>query len=226
MNAEIVYLNGEKSLPVRNARGRKKVYDRRIATRERQFNKKASKGLIQYTYQETMVDRKRYAYEKARAKMSEQELAMDYDQWMTYLEQIGKNEALTYKRSGEITQSLAVAGMGIYNCDQLRRLEDPQEIFVRYQRSDSTELFPARTFVINKKKNQVFTYSGEQLIYSKSPNSENLFVSVNQDNTVAWCGQQSINTAGDSSDGRKVVTMKPVSCPDGDLSALKKVLGF
>lgn len=71
--------------------------------------------------------------------------------------------------SNNVTRSLSIAGLGIYNCDQIRRLAMPRAIIRNFLvKSDSTIFSPYVVYIIDKKINGVLTYSyGQNAVLNK-----------------------------------------------------------
>ncbi|MGL4596443.1 MAG: hypothetical protein ACRCYO_02880, partial [Bacteroidia bacterium] len=58
-----------------------------------------------------------------------------------------------------VLRSLTLAGFGIFNCDQIQRLDRPVEVFTLIDTPDSPEDFIAKTiYVVDKRDNSVLTY--------------------------------------------------------------------
>src|SRR6185369_14248063 len=83
-----------------------------------------------------------YAFNKAKQLMTEDEKKMTYSEWVAYCEQTEKTKNEYYDQTNSerlnelastegtapnLIQSLSLSGMGIYNCDQIQRVNNPVE---------------------------------------------------------------------------------------------------
>lgn len=200
MNASFGYIKDSKEfVEVKKISSYTKQYNKRLRSREKMFNKNIKKnGTKEYkTYEITDPEEiKQFAYKAVKSEMSEEEKRMTYEQWLSYYDQIVANELeVLFKSqatSENLMQSLRVSGMGIYNCDQIRRIDQPVEILASYKSNNQDKKIEAVScFIIDKNKNSVFQYNGtygyqpSNIVFSNSKNANNTLVVVNSNGNIA-----------------------------------------
>ncbi|MGK4568837.1 OmpA family protein [Flavobacterium sp. 3HN19-14] len=68
--------------------------------------------------------------------------------------------------AGAVVQSLKISKLGIYNCDQIARLENPVIVTAKYKTENGETLNPVFIYVIDSKINGILRYDGN---YGYSP---------------------------------------------------------
>lgn len=172
-------------------------YNRKLKKREAEFNSLVKKGK-NYQDKEFEIsnanDFDLYAFNGAQKYMTGNERSMTQAEWMTYYKQLVEKEKLALNNSAatsnNLVNSLSLDGMGIYNCDQIQRLNDPVQIFADYH-SDSASVEPVATYIIDKKINAVLQYDGyrgfsaDKIAFSNSKNAENVMLAIKADGSMA-----------------------------------------
>lgn len=98
-------------------------------------------------------------------QMNEEEKVMDFPAWKEYVKKqriaMFKN-VLNQDMSGSSAayQALSIQGMGIFNCDQITRMQKPKEFVAKTIAAVGAVIVPVTLFVIDKVRNIVFQYSG------------------------------------------------------------------
>lgn len=156
-------------------------------------------------------------WKKLDGFMNSDEKPMDYQNWVSYTrDQVYKldsaNGMLASSQSGAIYQSLSLQGFGIFNCDQIRRIENPVEVFAVALDGEGNARSNTSFYIIQKDKNMVFTYSGRITYGSKA---ENIMLSIAPDGSLAYTDEVDFTRKQKLSKGygfpsREVAT-KPVS---------------
>lgn len=103
-------------------------------------------------------------YENTRKFMDQTEMELDYAGWLAYTEsereRLMTEQQVAYKASGNVAQALRIGNMGIFNCDQIARLEYPAKAIVGKVKSASVAFIPFLVYVVDRARNLVFTYTG------------------------------------------------------------------
>jgi hypothetical protein len=194
---------------------RMKKYNRRLKSREREFDKKLAKGKIERNIIR-ITDQKQlsiYAFKTAQQYMTAEEKKMNYDEWLTYYKQVKTEQEqqileqakytaesnkvqlakldVSAANAQNLVQSLSIGGMGIYNCDQIQRMKDPVKVFANYKTIDKNKLNPKAAYVIDKHANSVFQYDGysgfnaNKIAFDKDVKAENTLLAINEDGSIA-----------------------------------------
>lgn len=209
ISANIVTIDNKgKIKEVKNMNSKMKRYNRRLKAREREFDRDILKGK-NHNNEINITDQTQlslYAYNEAKKTMNQDERKMTYQEWVDYCEQLvlnriawQKQENANKKASLEVSganesnliQSLSLSGMGIYNCDQIQRLNQPVEIFAKYKTYEGEKIKPTSTYILDKSKNSIFQYNGSygytpsKIAFSKSMNAQNTLLAIQQDGSIA-----------------------------------------
>lgn len=235
----------------KDAGSRIKRYQRSLRNRDRSFDKRLAKGKMENNsvlLSDPELKSKR-AYEQVKKVMTDAEQQMSYEGWKAYCNQVAANEEAIRKlnnseqqkiidaqdaTAGNLTQSLQLDGFGIYNCDQIQRMEEPVKIFARYQSSkeQSKGLDIRSTYIIDRHSNSVYQYDGymgysaDKIAFSRSAKAENTLLAIDGKGGI------SIYTAADFA-GKEfknkshfdfVVTK--INSNFTTVSDLKKIIGF
>lgn len=114
------------------------------------------------------------AWNKVRKDMTNTEKQMSFEQWKEYMSKYSKLNSNRIDSSTEnpqfnsLTQTLQLDGIGIFNCDQIRKIPNPVSVLA-FSTTQSLKQFPAvRAVVIDKRKNMAFSYSKSPEISSIS----------------------------------------------------------
>ncbi|HEY0029840.1 MAG TPA: hypothetical protein VGC65_03695 [Bacteroidia bacterium] len=193
---------------VRNVSTRMKRYSRTLGIREKRFNKALLKGRNSDNdiYVTDPKQLSLYAFAKAKKLMNADEKKMSYTEWLDYCKQTQENEKKWHEQTNakkladlnteeanasNLTQSLSLSGLGIYNCDQIQRMKQPVEIFANYKTTGNKSINPKSAYVIDKTSNSVFQYDGyrgysaSKIAFSKSDVAQNTLLAVNDDGSLA-----------------------------------------
>ena len=209
ISASLVTIDNKgKIQEIKNTNTRIKRYNKRLKAREQKFNKDIVKGRTDNNEIKVSDPKQlsQYAFHLVKKSMNAEEKKMSYNEWVDYCKQTEKNriewikqtnaEKLAVLANAEATgenliQSLSLSGTGIYNCDQIQRLENPVEIFASYKTEENQKLKPKLAYILDKANNSVFQYDGYRgygagkIAFSKSEKAENTLLTVNDDGTVA-----------------------------------------
>lgn len=184
-----------KKTVIKEASPKYKNYTKVLASREKLFNKQMRKGrLNDNNYGELNIEeKKKYIWQLSRKKMSDTELKMNYNEWMSFFDKIIADEQLAVNDSSasasNVLRSLSIDGFGIFNCDQIQRLTAPVLVFASYQTNDNTILHPESTYIIDKKLNGVLCYqtggkyNPKKFAFGK--NSENTMITTKKDGAMS-----------------------------------------
>lgn len=128
------------------------------------------------------------AWVSATAEMTNAERALSFDQWESYVRKnpYSYNAPVTAGQasSNQIMRSFSITGMGVWNCDQIRRLRNPVNVMASYKGPDGEPLNVTSAFVIDKNLNGVLQYNyAGQVVFSRS--SETSMVVVLDDGSLA-----------------------------------------
>lgn len=159
---------------------------------------------------EKNFDEMKCFWEKNRAYMTAKELSMGTDAWFQYFDK-NKNPmaerytALTISRecaerarlqqeavkmrnnAKALTQSLQISNLGIYNCDQIARLQEPVIVNMSYRDQDGHKVKPVFIYVVDSKINGILRYDASfnysPFHFAYSPKSENTLLAFAGDDS-------------------------------------------
>ena len=199
INADLVTLDDEgKTHRLTSVNTLIKKYSRKLRSREKEFNKLVKSGKNHKDEEYVITNPKDldlYAFNAAKPYMSNMEKKMTMEEFITYNNQLMEKQKQELNTSAatasNLVNSLSLDGMGIYNCDQIQRLQNPVEIFADYHSRDSAAIQPAATYIIDKKINAVLQYDGylgfsaDKIAFSNSKNAENVMLAIKADGSMA-----------------------------------------
>ena len=234
INADLVSVSDDgKVTKVKNTAALTKRYDKRLAYRERIFNKSMRKG---WNYKEGRIpitdtaELKLYAYNKAKERMSDVEKKMTYNEWQTYYAQVTANEKVILNNSdivsGNLIKSLSLDGMGIYNCDQIRRIKEPVTIFASYSDEKKKIENPRSAYIIDKKINGVLCYSANEISFSKSKNAQNILLEIDNDGGIGIYKTEDFKFHAFKNKENYEFTLQKINSNFTTLGELKKMIGL
>ena len=127
--------------------------------------------------------------------MNAEEKPMVFNEWVAYInvqsklmDSLNTPAPAAQAQESEIYQALRLEGFGIYNCDQIRRIQNPVEVFAMALTPDGQAKLSTTMFVIQKSKNMVFSYynlNGVTKI-AYGANAENKILAVAPDGSLSY----------------------------------------
>jgi Leucine-rich repeat (LRR) protein len=124
-----------------------KKYNKVIAEKKKEDKKRCNKQEMS-------------AWATARSAMTKEELAMTKPQWTEYYEKMLASTTDAGIITSGITRNLSVSGFGVYNCDQIKRLQNPVRVLASYRNEKGEDIDANTTYVLDKNVRGVLTYSG------------------------------------------------------------------
>jgi hypothetical protein len=161
----------------RECKWRYRSYDRQLKGRERGMARQIKRERKRYfkVFPQHKVD-SFAAWNSVRAVMTSSEQKLSFVQWKEFV--AGKLESLKNEVNAEtasssaMLRSLSLDGFGIYNCDQIQRLESPVEIFAACLNGSGADTKASTIYIIDNHTNGVLTYGagfGEGMKTKLSP---------------------------------------------------------
>ncbi|MCW3105368.1 MAG: hypothetical protein JWO09_3808 [Bacteroidetes bacterium] len=240
ISADVATLDGKGKIhQLRSTAMLFRKYNRKLKKREAEFNDMVKKGK-NYQDKEFEIsntnDFDLYAFNGAQSYMTRNEKAMTQAEWMTYYKQLLEKEKQALNSSAatsnNLVNSLSLDGMGIYNCDQIQRLNDPVQIFADYHSRDSAAIEPVATYIIDKKINAVLQYDGyrgfsaDKIAFSNSRNAENVMLAIKADGSMAIYTADEFKSQAFRNKRRFDFRVKEVSTSFTTVAELKKYIGL
>ncbi len=91
-----------------------------------------------------------------------------------------KNTSTAENAAADLKQSLQISKLGIYNCDQIQRLQNPVEIFANYADEKGKEVNPVFIYLLDSNFNGIIKYDGYNGLspyrFAYSPQSKNTII--------------------------------------------------
>lgn len=168
-------------------------------------------------------------------EMNEMEKPMNFATFRDYAsgERIRSYQAImnsyTNARSAAY-QALSVAGMGIYNCDQVSRMEKPRDFVARTISIVGTVVTPVAIYVVNKVRNMVFTYSSNGFLNldgvkgSYDSNSRNSLLATDMDGNLYYSNEDQFDSATMGIDMRLEFEAVQVSGPNATPETVRQAV--
>lgn len=171
-----------------------KNYTRKLERRKRSHALGISRRLVRHDKWTKAVyaDSVRY-WNNVKKLMSPEEQAMGFRGWTNhvndYMKATMSKMQMVAEKSSEVYQALSVMKFGVYNCDQIQRIVNPVKVLaVAVAVAIGKILAANHIFVIDKKRNQAFSYYGTpgqpvEIVYGAHAN--NTVLVVKDDGTLA-----------------------------------------
>lgn len=103
-------------------------------------------------------------YERTKPMMVDSEMEYEFNPWNSYVraeqERTMTDQERAWRATGNVVQTLQLSGMGVFNCDQTRRLVKPVNAVTKVVKAAGVAVVPFIIYVIDKARNMVLTYSG------------------------------------------------------------------
>ncbi len=165
-------------------------YEKIRIWREKYFDKQLAKGKVENNRISNKPEvRLLYAWNLAKKSMTSKEKEMTFEQWKEYVEdnpQQGDVPVMTADNStsSEIVRSFSISGLGIWNCDQIRRIRNPVQVMAYYKNETGEPVRVSSAFIVDKRLNGVLQYYGtRQIVFSET--SETILIAIKEDGGIA-----------------------------------------
>lgn len=156
----VKYHKKKKSAEEINIKSPYKRYQKTLNRRSTVFNKKISrkKNFLAVSVPTSPED----AYKAAFPLMTEWEKELTLDQWKMHVDSIEKNEidllSGTDATASNFTRHLTLNNFGIFNCDQIKRMDEPVIVLANYTKDQNVINTGNKLYVINQKTKSIFYY--------------------------------------------------------------------
>lgn len=199
INAEIVTVNDKGAVKrTKDLKHRLQKYEAQLKKKDRDFKKGRRDSYCDEPPVPITdpVELSMYAYKECKKYMSREERKMNYESWINYYNEVMANQRLAASNAevtrDNLVRSLSLDNMGIFNCDQIQRLQNPVEVFAQYNKNNSNgKVSPEAVYIIDKKINAVLQYNGyrgygpEKIAFSNSTDAQNVLLAINKNGTMA-----------------------------------------
>ncbi len=239
IDAEVVTLNDKREAKnVKDLTGRMRMYNKLLKNREHKYGKKIKNSDESETnipiYDSKEISLR--AFNDSKQYMTKEEKKLSYNEWVNYCDHAVERErqaVLNAKASKEnLLRSLTIDNMGIYNCDQIQRLQNPVEILAKYKNKTLEKLSPVSTYIIDKKVNAVMQYDGH---YGYSPNkiafcndrdAQNVLLAVNANGKMAVYKTDQFKQHSFSNKDVYSFEVEEIKGNISNVAELKKIMGL
>jgi hypothetical protein len=237
IDARVVTLGEKGEIKDANFLGNKiKCYNRNLKHRGRRFAKVLKRDPQNYVPITDQKELSEYAYSKCKKNLNGFEKKMSKGECIAYFSEMMANEkqviANSKATSGNLICSLSLDGMGIYNCDQIRRMTNPVEVLANYENSGSNKLIPDLTYIINKKVNGVYQYDGsygyrpDKIAFSNSKEAENVLITVSNGGKMSVYKTQDFKNNNFSNKSVFTFKVQELENKVNTVAELRKVIGL
>lgn len=144
-----------------------KTYQRLLDNRRKKMSRDIADNVKRHKRQNERASRDSVSvFKRTFPLMNETESSLAYPAWNNYVREekfrTGNAQERMWLASGTAVQALQVSGMGVFNCDQVKRLVNPVKAVARKIAVGAAAVIPVIVYVIDKAKNMVLTYSGAE----------------------------------------------------------------
>lgn len=231
VNAEPIKMNKKKKVSkysVKTKNNLYKTYCRLLKYKEKTFDKQIARELKKSRKTETPGKREEVAWKGAKYIMTSEESVKPLEQWKAYVESERKSQRklsdAMAANSSNIIRSFSVDGMGIWNCDQIYRLQDPVRVMARYNGKGGEKIKAAATYVIDKKLNGVLQYYGDEITFS--PTSDNVFIVIKPNGELAYTTSAELKERAFADKEHYVFRLNDVNASATTVEELRKLIGM
>jgi hypothetical protein len=206
------------------------VYNKRLNQRRGKLSAGIAKTTKQYQKKvERATKDSTRIFTKTIPKMTDAETPMAFPEWNNYV----KAERLrtlsardrAWAATGDAVQALSIPGMGIYNCDQVRRLNNPVTAVAAKVKVAGAVIVPFIVYVIDKARNMVLTYTGNgggvPITYGK--NATNSLMMIDGTGSLYVSGEDQFN-AGVRNSGDAEFEGVKVSGPESNPQTVREAV--
>lgn len=231
VNAEPIRMNKNKKIweyPSAMKNYLYKNYCRVLKSREKSFDKQIARDLKKNNKTDSPAKRVQQAWIRAKFLMTNDEKIMPLEGWKAYVETEKKtlrkiSDALAVN-SSNIIRSFSVDGMGIWNCDQIYRLQDPVRVVARYNGKGGEKINAQSTYVVDKKLNGVLQYYNDEITFSES--SDNVFIVIKSSGEIAFTTSAELQKKTFADKEHYAFTLNDVNTSSTTVEELRKLIGM
>jgi hypothetical protein len=205
-----------------------KIYCRLLKSREKSFDKQIARDLKNYKKAVSYGKKEQRAWINTKYIMTPDERSKPFEEWKAYVETEKKSQRklsdATAATSSNIIRSFSIDGMGIWNCDQIYRIQDPIKVIAQYKDGDGNKIKTTATYVVDKKLNGVLQYNSDEIIFS--PSSDNIFIAVKENGDIAYTTSEDLRLQGFANNRYFVFPLKDVNASSTTVEDLRKLIGM
>jgi hypothetical protein len=173
------------------------------------------------------------SWKAARPFMAMKEREMSHSEWMAYYNKL----MVSMDRSGAlaaidvpIVRALAIDGFGVWNCDQIERIEEGVQVLASYENMESEKLEPAITFVIDSKLNGVLRYDGYLGLspekFAISSSTPSTILTISDDGNLAYMTRDDVGELRLRDNAKLKLKMTEVDYGISSVEDLRSILGI
>lgn len=200
---------------------RNKGYERTLSRRERSLGNSIRHRVVRHQRWINRITKDSVNIWKAlQPKMTDAEKKMSFREWATYAPRSTTmfirmaQAAPANNQHGAVYQALSLMNFGVYNCDQIRRIDNPQDVFALAYTPDGKRLDASQMFVVNTRRNQAFSYSnwtGKPINIVFGSNDRNKLLVISKDGSLAFADVPAFNAQQQMPDGNTRFITTPIS---------------
>ena len=173
-------------------------------------------------------------WEKINRNMSPEEKAMSRDEWIAYARKrisIEKDSLNKIHNSfAAVTRGFEINGFGIWNCDQIARLNNPISLIAHFKDAFDNKIIASTVNVIDGKTKTILSYNMtlNEANIALDPNSETALFLIGTNGSVAVVDKTSVKNAisEQTTNGNYTFTTYEIDPKSMSSSELRKLLGF
>lgn len=223
-----IYSPGEEitKMAKRKLAARYRAYAGQVKQKQRRFDKDIAKDVEAQKKKHEKDEQ--FAWKQARKAMTKEELAMSKNDWLAYYNQMIAASRETDIITSGITRNLSISGFGVYNCDQVKRLQNPVKVLASYKNGNGDKVSWNTTYVLDKNVRGVLTYSGAYAGIKENeiafdPNSTQSILVISDNGKVSVMKGEELK--GKTFPYRSEFEIKELNTNLSDVNELKKALG-
>jgi hypothetical protein len=205
-------------------------YSKIMKWREKYFDHRLVRGKIEQNYVVIRPEEMPlYGWKFVQASMTPEEKILSLEQWADYVSDQKEAEVVSINtvaaNSSNIMRSFSVDGMGVWNCDQIKRLSNPVQVAASYVNEEGKPIEASSTYIIDKNLNGVLQYYGsDEIAFSKT--AETILIAIKSNGEIAVAFPEYFQGKKFSNHRPYTFTLKELSAGTTSVQELKKMMGL
>lgn len=208
-------------------------YEKRLGNRRSKFTRDINQTVKDH---KRCVDRatkdSTRVYNKTIPLMADAEKDKNFPAWNDYVDaermRTMTDQQRAYVATGNVVQALTIGGMGVFNCDQVKRLVNPvKAVASRVKVGVGAVVVPLIVYVIDKARNMVLTYTGNggggvPITYGK--NATNSLMMVDGSGNLYMSDEEEFTRGADDNNDLGEFNGRLISGPDSNPETVRQAV--
>ena len=205
-----------------------RTYARSLARQERNIQRDADRfdRKAQRDYEKEL----KRVWKENQLLMTEAENMMSRQEWMAYCEERSnmlEEYYIRQQRGQSVVRSLVVGRMGIYNCDRIIKLKNPQTVEPRFVLADGAVVDWETAYVFDKKLNGVITFNKmERKAITLSPKKLKMIIVSDKEGRTYRLNESEVIAMNRSKNAQRIMHVTEFEQTISSLDEMREMLGL